>query len=61
MPNDKNERDENLDIPTDLKSREKQQNLKKHRKPKAVEERPADRTRGQEEGKIDQPWTSPDS
>ena len=50
MPNDTN----GLVSPnteSDLKSREKQQGLKKHKKTKQVEERPADRVRGEEEGK----------
>jgi len=51
MPNDTNKRPVNPNTESDLKRREVQQGLKKHTKPKQVEERPADRVRGEEEGK----------
>jgi len=40
----------NPNAESDLKRREKQQGLKKDKKSKQVEERPADRVRGEEEG-----------
>jgi len=40
---------------TDVKSREKQQGLKKHEKPNEVEKRPGSRTSGQEEGNKNRP------
>jgi hypothetical protein len=51
MANDTNNRPVNPNTESDLKRREEQQELKKLKKTKQVEERPADRVRGQEEGK----------
>jgi hypothetical protein len=51
MPqHDTNSHPLNPNAESDLKRREKQQGLKKDKKSKQVEERPADRVRGEEEG-----------